>query len=54
MLRLAHENPRWGYQRFVGELSSLGIAVSATTVKEILRQARPADPSWRAFLPAQA
>jgi putative transposase len=60
VLRLAHENPRWGYQRIVGELNGLGIAVSATTVKKILRQAGlgPAGSrgglSWRAFLRAQA
>jgi Homeodomain-like domain len=60
VLRLARENPRWGYQRIVGELNGLGLTVSATTVKKILRQAGfgPAGsrggPSWRAFLRAQA
>jgi putative transposase len=60
VLRLARENPRWGYQRIVGELNGLGIAVSATTVKKILRQAGlgPAGSrgglSWRALLRAQA
>jgi putative transposase len=60
VLRLARENPRWGYQRIVGELHGLGLAVSATTVRKILRQAglRPAGEraglSWRAFLRAQA
>jgi hypothetical protein len=60
VLRLARENPRWGYQRIVGELNGLGIAVSATTVKKILRQAGlgPAGSrgglSWRAFLRAHA
>jgi putative transposase len=60
VLRLARENPRWGYQRIVGELNGLGIAVSATTVKKILRQAGlgPAGSrgrlSWRAFLRTQA
>jgi putative transposase len=60
VLRLARENPRWGYQRIVGELNGLGIAVSATTVKKILREAglgpagSRAGLSWRAFLRQQA
>ena len=60
IVRLARENPRWGYQRIVGELKGLAIVVSATTVKKILREAQlgPAGtrkgPSWREFLPAQA
>ena len=60
VLRLARENPRWGYQRIVGEINGLGLTVSATTVKKIMRQAvlGPAGsrsgPSWRAFLRAQA
>jgi putative transposase len=60
ILRIARENPRWGYQRIVGELKGLGVAVSATTVRNVLRRARlgPAGgrpgPSWRQFLQAQA
>jgi transposase InsO family protein len=60
VLRLARENPRWGYQRIVGELRGLGLSVSATTVRKILRQAGlgPAGErsslSWRAFLRTQA
>jgi putative transposase len=34
IVRLARENPRWGYQRLVGELKGMGIVVSATTVKK--------------------
>src|SRR5262245_54829293 len=33
VLRLAREKPRWGYQRIVGELKSLGFVLSATTVR---------------------
>jgi putative transposase len=60
VLRLARENARWGYQRIVGEINGLGLKVSATTVRKILRQAGigPAGErgglSWRAFLRAQA
>src|SRR5262249_7946203 len=60
IVRLVRENPRWGYQRIVGELRGLGIVVSATTVKKILREEQlgPAGtrkgPSWREFLRAQA
>ncbi len=60
MLRVERENPRWGYQRIVGELRGLGNSVSATTVRKILRQAGlgPAGErsglTWRAFLRAQA
>jgi putative transposase len=60
VLRLARENPRWGYQRIAGELNGLGFAVSATTVRKLLHQAglgpagERAGLSWREFLRAQA
>ncbi|HEY2763017.1 MAG TPA: helix-turn-helix domain-containing protein [Pseudonocardiaceae bacterium] len=37
VLRMAHENPRWGYRRIHGELAGLGIAVAPSTVREILK-----------------
>lgn len=36
ILRLARENPSWGYQRIVGELRKLHVTVSATSVRNIL------------------
>ena len=58
VLRLARENPRWGYPRIVGELKGLGIAVSATTVRAWLRATglgpaghRP-ETTWREFIKA--
>src|SRR5262245_2666448 len=39
VLRVAQENPRWGYQRIVGELKDLGVTISATTVRNWLRAA---------------
>ncbi len=60
ILRLARENPHWGYKRIVGELNGLGISVSATSVRKVLLAAglQPAPErirsSWRGFLRAQA
>ena len=36
-VRLAHENPLWGYRHIHGELTKLGVTVAASTVYEILR-----------------
>ena len=60
ILRLARENPRWGYQRIVGELDRVGLVASSTTVRRVLASARlpgaprRAGPTWREFLHAQA
>ena len=53
VLCLARENRSWGYLRIVGELRKLGIALSATSVRNILAKAGlPPAPqrdrqSWR-------
>jgi hypothetical protein len=60
VLRLARENPRWGYQRMPGECAKLGVTVSATSIRNVLRRHRlgPAPrrggPTWAQFLRAQA
>jgi putative transposase len=60
VLRLARENPAWGYQRIAGELHGLGVQLSTATVRRILAVAGlgPAGtrngPSWRQFIRSQA
>jgi putative transposase len=60
VLRLAAENPGWGYKRIHGELTGLGYTLSPSTVWNILRR-HGIDPvphrahlSWREFLRQQA
>jgi putative transposase len=58
ILRLARENSSWGYLRIAGELRKLDVAVSASSVRNILTSAGlPPVPkrdaqSWRSFLRA--
>jgi putative transposase len=60
IVRLAKENPRWGYQRITGELLRLGVQVSATATRTTLRRhgldpaPRRASTTWQAFLRQQA
>jgi putative transposase len=60
VLRLARENPRWGYARIAGELLKLGLRISPSRVRRILVAAgltpapRRSGPNWRQFLRQQA
>jgi transposase len=61
VLRLARENPRWGYLRISGELLKLNLRASPSSVRRVLAAAglepapRRAGPSWQAaFLRQQA
>lgn len=60
VLRLARENPNWGYRRLHGELLVLGVKVAASTAWEILKDAgippapERASGTWADFLRSQA
>src|SRR5262252_4969381 len=59
-LKLAEENPRWGYRRIQGEMVKLGFRISHMQVARILRsQGIPPAPrrsqtTWREFVRQQA
>jgi putative transposase len=58
VIRMAHENPTWGYRRIQGALANLGHGIDKMTMRNILRrhhmepapQRRQAGMSWTQFL----
>ena len=60
VLRLARENPNWGYRRIQGELATVGMRIAPSSVWAILSRhgiepsPRRSGPSWAEFLAAQA
>jgi transposase InsO family protein len=59
VVRLAKENPTWGYDRIAGMLANLGHEVSDTTVGNVLKANglepapdRKRSPRWKEFLAA--
>jgi putative transposase len=60
ILRMGRENPRWGCIRIRGELAKLGVRVSATRIRTLLRAnglgpaPRRSGPTWSEFLRVQA
>jgi putative transposase len=59
VLRLARENPTWGYRRIHGELATMGVRLAASSVWAILKRhgidpsPRRCGTSWNEFLRAQ-
>jgi putative transposase len=60
VVRLAKENPTWGYRRIHGEFASMGISLAPSSVWSILKRRgidpapRRSGPTWAEFLQAQA
>jgi putative transposase len=60
ILRLARENPTWGYRRIQGELVRMGVVLAPSSVWAILRRhdidpsPMRSSPTWKEFLRSQA
>jgi transposase len=59
IVRLGRENRRWGCVRIQGELGGLGIRISASSIRRVLRShglgpAPRGGPTWKEFITAQA
>jgi len=60
ILRLARENPTWGYRRIQGELATMGVVLAPSSVWTILRRhgidpsPMRSGPTWAEFLCSQA
>ena len=60
IVRLAKENPTWGYRRIQGELARMGVALAPSSVWAILRRhgidpsPSGTGPTWSEFLRTQA
>jgi putative transposase len=59
ILRMAQENPSWGYDRIQGALANLGRRVSSTTVSNVLKAhgfqpapRRKRQSTWKTFIKA--
>ena len=60
IVRLARENPTWGYRRIQGELARMGVVLAPSSVWAILRRngidpsPMRSSPTWSEFLCSQA
>jgi putative transposase len=60
VIRLARENPLWGYRRIQGELIKLGVRLAPSTIARILKDhgmrsaPQRAGPTWLEFLRSKA